>query len=880
MARGALAFKEQLFGAQHLELVPTLGHLARPLLARQEYQQAEALLARALAIAEKEYGAQHPQTATLLGRLAAVHAERGDVTRALPLQQRAVAILENAAKPETAPVAEALNDLAMLDLAAGAAAQAEERLKRALALQEKAYGKDARELAATLHNLATVYFSSEDYTRAQPLYERALGLFDSKQRGWNKFLNGVDRVANYGRRVPDQPTLGELVFQNRSIYVTDTLNQLAVIYLQQNRLKDAAGLLERARLIESKAYGPHHPDVARTQDNFTLLYRAQGETWRALESQRRADDIIETNLRRNLVTGTERQKQAYVARFAAQTDLTLSLHLQTMPNEPQAAKAALNALLRHKGRGLDAMTDVLAQLRRNPEPAVQALLAQYAETRTQLAALQLGSYVPSDAEAQRAQVQQLETELERLETAMAERAVALRAQLRPVSVEAVQAQLSANGTDAAALVEFALYRPYDPQLRTSRAPHYAAYVLPAKGQPRALDLGEALTLDRTLDEWRAALRDPANGEVKRLARAVDELVMRPVRKLLGSTRHVLLAPDGALNLIPFAALVDEDGRYLVEQYSFSYLTSGRDLLRLTDHAASQSEPLVLADPDFGEPVAGKPAAQSATGLGALFADAVFTPLPGTAEEAQALQALLPQAQVRTRAQATETALKQANAPRLLHIATHGFFLAPESVSKADTRGLRFKLTSSGAGGVWPASADNPLLRSGLGLAGANARGAVTDATDDGILTAFEAAALNLWGAQLVVLSACDTGVGEVRNGEGVYGLRRALVLAGAETQVMSLWPVSDRGTRDLMTEYYRRLLTQGEGRGEALRQVQLRMLAGQAGTADNADRLLVKKEVPSVTPAAAQKAARDYSHPYYWAGFIQSGEWANLEGKR
>jgi len=146
-----------------------------------------------------------------------------------------------------------------------------------------------------------------------------------------------------------------------------------------------------------------------------------------------------------------------------------------------------------------------------------------------------------------------------------------------------------------------------------------------------------------------------------------------------------------------------------------------------------------------------------------------------------------------------------------------------------------------------ARVDNPLLRSGLALAGANLR---KGTGDDGILTALEATGLNLWGTKLVTLSACDTGLGEVKNGEGVYGLRRAFVLAGTESLVMSLWPVSDYVTREMMTAYYKGL-EQGQGRGEALRQVQLAML----------------RRV-------------DRAHPFYWASFIQAGEWASLEGKR
>ena len=177
------------------------------------------------------------------------------------------------------------------------------------------------------------------------------------------------------------------------------------------------------------------------------------------------------------------------------------------------------------------------------------------------------------------------------------------------------------------------------------------------------------------------------------------------------------------------------------------------------------------------------------------------------------------------AEATESELKRVNAPSILHIATHGFFLPS----------------------LPGASSGNPLLRSGLALAGANRR---NGGDDDGIFTALEASGLNLWGTRLVTLSACDSGIGEIRSGEGVYGLRRAFVLAGAESLVMSLWAVSDSVTREMMTAFYTGL-RHGLGRGEALRQAQLAML---------------------------QRNGR--SHPFYWASFIQSGEWGNLAGRR
>jgi len=220
-------------------------------------------------------------------------------------------------------------------------------------------------------------------------------------------------------------------------------------------------------------------------------------------------------------------------------------------------------------------------------------------------------------------------------------------------------------------------------------------------------------------------------------------------------------------------------------------------------------------------------------------------LPGVSQEVRALRELLPDTTFLTKELATKTALQSINAPRILHIATHGFFLPDHPPANEDPRDAPAREATRLA--KWTAYSSNPLLRSGLALAGANHPG---DNKDNGILTALEASGLNLWGTKLVVLSACDTGVGVVRNGEGVYGLRRALVLAGAETQVMSLWPVSDRSTRELMVGYYKGLI-QGRGRGEALRQIQLQMLR-----------------------------SKEHSHPHYWGSFIQTGEWANLEGRR
>jgi CHAT domain-containing protein len=218
-------------------------------------------------------------------------------------------------------------------------------------------------------------------------------------------------------------------------------------------------------------------------------------------------------------------------------------------------------------------------------------------------------------------------------------------------------------------------------------------------------------------------------------------------------------------------------------------------------------------------------------------------------EAEALKTILPGATILTQLQATENALKQVKAPKILHIATHGFFLEDvEMVSPTDygfgNRGISVQPVEGIPETPKVENPENPLLRSGIALARFNQR---SSSNEDGVLTALEASGLNLYGTKLVVLSACETGLGDVKNGEGVYGLRRAYIIAGAESQVMSLWKVDDTGTKDLMVSYYNRLMN-NEGRSEALRQTQLAMLRSQ-----------------------------NYQHPYYWGAFLPIGDWQAMD---
>jgi CHAT domain-containing protein len=300
-----------------------------------------------------------------------------------------------------------------------------------------------------------------------------------------------------------------------------------------------------------------------------------------------------------------------------------------------------------------------------------------------------------------------------------------------------------------------------------------------------------------------------------------------------------------LSTLPLATLPTEDGDRLIDRYQIGYVSTGRDVLRFNAPFTQEARsPVVIADPNFDLAVddecAAESPAESLTLRELTRGGWQFDPLPGTRREGESVAALL-DVEAWLANDAVESRIKECRSPRILHMATHGFFIEEavdkdaKTVAVSPDREDRHRLLGIPAG--------NPLLRSGLALAAANTwlrRASVPALAEDGLLTAEDATALDLRGTQMVVLSACDTGLGEIRIGEGIMGLRRAFVLAGARAIIVSTWKVPDDQTQELMTEFYQRALA-GEGIAESLRRAQLAMKAR-------------------------------YPDPLYWGAFICQGD--------
>ena len=837
----ALEMFRKLLGDEHPSVATSLNNLAFLYESMGRYEEAEPLYTQALEMFRKLLGDEHPSVATSLNNLAFLYESMGRYEEAEPLYTQALEMRKRLLGEEHPDVAASLNNLAELYRAMGRYEAAEPLYTQALEMFRKLLGDEHPSVATSLNNLAFLYESMGRYEQAEPLYTQALEMYkrllgDEHPSVATSLNNLAGLYRAMGRYEQAEPLYTQALEMYKRLLgdehpsVATSLNNLAGLYESMGRYEAAEPLYTQALEMRKRLLGDEHPLVATSLNNLASLHHTQGNIELALEFSEEGLDIQELNLERNLVSGAEKHKRQYMQTISGTRDAAISLHLKSSPDDEKSAQLALTTILRRKGRLLDFLTHSQQILRQNLDPQSQELLDQLNNTRTQIATLFYNRPDDLPLEQYRNRLKELTNQEQKLVEQISRRSREFAQINQSVTIETIQ-QLIPEDT---ALVEFVEYKPYNPQDDSFGSPRYAVYVLRSQGSPVGIDLGEVDDFQPLWEKLESSLQTkelpiPA---LKRAARNMDEMLMAKVRPLLGDSQRILLSPDTQLNLIPFEALVDEEGQYLVENYSFTYLTSGRDLPRLSNPDAQLTQPVLLGAPDFDNSAQISAIdeenkivkTRSTSGLSPSQWD--LSPLPGTAQEITAIAEMFG-VEALLGGQANEAALKQISNPEILHIATHGFFQPrPDSENEIT-------------------SGDNALLWSGLALAGIKADKQENE-LEDGIFTALEATGLKLSGTKLVVLSACDTGRGNISAGEGIYGLRRALVIAGSESQVISLWKVDDKATKELMIAYYQ-ALQNNQGRSEALRGIQLEMLGGG-----------------------------DYQHPYYWASFIPSGNWHSM----
>ena len=599
-----------------------------------------------------------------------------------------------------------------------------------------------------------------------------------------------------------------------------SLNNLAVLYDDMEEHAKAEPLLREALQIQQKIVGMEHPDTSKTLNNLALLCFQVGRVDEAVVLARQASVADLAILSKIFSFTSEQQRLAYLGIFHP-----YSLFPFLRGTEGDLA----TAVLRYKGVVLDSIVEdrLLAEASQAGED--QKLLEQLNLDKRQLGQLLLQPAQKLSAEANQ-QIETLEDEVEEIESRLAKQVTGLGQAWHALGVHFDWVQQTIP--DDSALIEFLRYSDY--QGKGKWEPRYGALVLLSTGAPLWVPLGKAKEIEHLVRRYGSLVRgSPQEEECSANLRDLYKALWAPVAQVVpNQTRRVIISPDGELNFLSFATLLTEDNQFLAERYSVQYVASGRDLLRQLKSSPTK-DVVLFANPDFDlgstAMLAKADDRSSAEIRGSEKRDVIdwsFESLTGTQKEKDELTKKFAAwgwaARDFTAKEATKEALLKIHSPYILHLATHGFFAKEDSTPTRDEPGSALNERQSVTKSKF---FKNPMHRTGLALAGAQTtveawkRDEVPPVENDGILTAEDVSTLDLQGTWLVTLSACDTGSGEARAGEGVMGLRRGFIQAGAQNLLMTLWPISDEVTVQIMSDFYDAAHATGKA-PEALAKVQ------------------------------------------------------------
>lgn len=860
----ALAVAERVLRPGHPEILSIRRRIAITMWAIGNLTEARQLRQELRLATDAGLPPCHPDRASVRGDLANSLAYDGEYTQARQLYESVLETFEQCLGPTHSLTATVLHNLANLMREIGDFAEAERLHRQVVSTWSARLGPNHRYVAIGLDGIAEIRMAQQRYRDARTMYARALAIrkavYGPRDANVGWALGNLARVdAALGNTASALQQIAEAAAIYASSPPSDDPDRTARLFELRGSIELRAGQTGRAResyglafTARTRVLGPAHPLTARSQSLAAALDLMVGAPEAALAGALHAEQLSRDHLRATMRYLPERQALAYAEARAKGLDVALSAIAGVRALDPAPV---YDALIRSRGVVLD---ELIERVHSTAGADGDPWLAAVREARQRFADLSLRSLrepvapgVLDDARRQK----------ESAERALADRSAAARAELArgQAGLMDVARALPAGW----ALVSYARFERADARViagQTATSPAYGAFVVHSGEPGRVIfvPLGAASTIDAIIRSWRAeAMRadGPGRGGERTYQAAGARLrtaVWDPIAPHLSSATQAFIVPDGLLNLVNLAAL-PIGNQYLIETgLTLHHLSAERDLL-MEDPVVQSRSALFIGGPAFERTGLPRAAVRSQRSGCESLGRGQFPPLPGSLREAREISSLWASAAsgdaiLLSGAAASETTVKASlGGRRVVHLATHGYVLNSAGCGPA-VAGTR------AVGAVVPADASasrailqNPLLLSGLAFAGANSGRSATDA-DDGILTAEEIAGLNLQGTEWAVLSACDTGLGEIRAGEGVFGLRRAFQIAGARTIIMSLWSVDDQATRQWMVALYQARLQRHLSTADAMREA-------------------------SRTILAARRAAGQSTHPFYWAAFVAAGDW-------
>jgi CHAT domain-containing protein/Tfp pilus assembly protein PilF len=900
-----LEIREAHLPPDHQDVISSVNALANVRFYRSDYAGSLPLYRRSLALAEAKGGEMAPQAISIRSNVANNLIQLKDHNEARTLLERQIELLESAGM-EIEDLALAYSLLAAVHLAIGDHEKELPLRKRCLEIRQALYPETHHRIAEAIYNLGVNYWKLGDLEEGRRLIEQARSLWEQLYGPENAHLaaiyEGLGRLTFEGGDLAESREFHERALKIReatigpdAVKVAEVLQSLGRIALEEGRYADGRAHFQRALSIVDAKIGSESPFIGTYESDLAMIEFLAGDVTAAMSAALSSHRHSREYTRLVLRALPERQALQFVGSKMARLDLPLSL-IDAAPRADSLTQV-WDAVIRTRAMVLDEMASRTRRQALPPDPGTDALVEEYQRASTDLANLYMRGPGDADPESYRTQMADAHRVVEETERKLA----AENAPYQPTQLdqEIGWEEVVAGRPAGTAVVAYVLYGKHsvDPMPSREVIPTYGAFILSAAGgDPVFANLGEAKSIDAEISRWKdeislGALRTDRDREASLKAyleagSALRKSIWDPLESHLQGAPRVFVVADGQSHLVNLSSLPVDDSRYLVETgVTLHYLSAEREIAKLGTERPEVGGALVFGAPDFDELDSPAPTTAGNEAVGSrLMAMAFrgerpdcsglrsiqFAPLPGSLQEAEEIAALFESrmdaqpghrdpakpvnVQLLTGPAATERAFKQlAPGNQVLHVATHGFFLSGECPSGlSGGRGIGL-LVSEETEGAKDSSAEsrtlrNPLLLSGLALAGANHREHVGPDEDDGILTAQEIATLDLTDVQWAVLSACETGTGEVLNGEGVFGLQRAFRIAGARTLITSLWSVKDEAARQWMRALYDARMSEEVETIDAVRVASLNILEKRRQRGEN-------------------------THPFYWAAFIASGDW-------
>jgi len=849
----------QLFGPEDPNYVIDLNNLAGVERLMGRWNDSRAHYKESLQQAKLLWGENNPQTLGILNNIALLTENQGLFEEAEPLYLKSLDLATSLLGPENPTTLSLSNNLAMLYEGQGSFAKALETYQGAYKTALKAFGDKHPTTTAIENNLGYLYLVTGDYLMAQKrfaavyqVWGKTLG--DKHQRTL-KAKNNLARVFAYQKQYKKaEPLFIAALTTRESVLGVDHQDAIrsridyAAMDIELGRINEAKTLLYKALKSGDKTLGDKHPYYFEALNLLAKAQEAEGDDQAALETLK---DIFEKRtefFNRVLWAAGENTRAGYIKLH--KPELYNLYRMLAKVGGKGSAKLALQASLDRKGLLLKISSAIHKVQAMTKIPEIQGLASSLQVKKRALAKSTLAGAEGQDPTAFKKAQTKLDREINDLERQLGEKS----APFAQKSVQISADQLLNNLTDDDALVDYLYYEDEQkkPQMLalvvSSVESRCIGFFTCREKKLELISMGEMKDIREAVTFLRETIQDEY-AEPEDLEAAAQEAftqIYLPIEKAVQDRKNLFVVPEDALYLLPYDAMMDSEGKYLLERQAIRVLSSATDLVAENGDTKSD-ELMIMAGPDyFVEKLAVTQASSSRRSALAVNANGLrglsFAPLDGAEEEGKNIKKMYAKRTVIfTQKGAEESVLHNLSgtAPKILHIATHGFFLKPEER-------LKKRLLSIQRGGnlSTPPPGDNPLFRAGLAFAGINANAPLLgfmDGDNDGVLTAQEVIDLNLYGTNLVVLSACETGVGEIEAGEGVYGLRRSFQEAGVRTVVNSLWPVSDEGTMNLMTGFYTNIQN-GINPRQALRDSKLHMLHQES-----------------------------WAHPYFWSAFVMVG---------